>query len=103
MNNSDMVDLHVGDIVQSGSGEGYVVSRWTGKGVEVKRTLALTNPIEWTLIRKTINYRNRKVKITNMRNGTYVYETNRDESGYVTDVDFSTAVASIKKAIDLIP
>lgn len=41
----------------------------------------------------------RKVVITDMKNGRFVYETNRDESGYVTADDLNTAIYKIAEGL----
>jgi metallophosphoesterase superfamily enzyme len=44
-------------------------------------------------------YYGRTVKITDMKNGRYVYETDCDESGYVTAGDCADAITKVNNQI----
>ena len=53
MTKEEMKNLCAGDIVQGKfSGYGYIVSRNYGDVVTLVRTVDMTNPIEWKLIKK---------------------------------------------------
>lgn len=49
--------------------------------------------------RLSFMYLNRHVEVCDMKNGKYVFETDRDESGYVTAQDWKEAVSKIKCSI----
>lgn len=53
MNSDDFDNLDTGDVIQSGNGEGWIVTANYGTlGVVVVRTLLIHNPPEWKLIQK---------------------------------------------------
>ena len=53
MTNDEMKNLQFGDVVQSKIyGLGYIVTANYGSHITAIRTVDITNPIEWYLIRK---------------------------------------------------
>ena len=52
--------------------------------------------------RMEISHFGRNIEIIDMKNGSFVYETDRDESGYVTSAGWCDAVEKIKSCVSSI-
>jgi hypothetical protein len=52
MTRDELNRLQPGDIIQSASGDGYIVAVNDGQMITATRTLEISNPDEWTLVKK---------------------------------------------------